>query len=148
MTILECLSNGNKSYSELSTLTEIPASTLKRQLRVMIEIGNINHDGKVYKITKSHPNGHDIAEQMVIIFQQKNMDRNFRKLPLEQKSDSILEWYMNHGLRGRIDDFFEGDTSDGTRNTLLNSIHEGFNLFLSRNKLPFNTHAKSNKVTI
>ena len=148
MTIQECLKNGNKTYTEISTMTEIPTSTLKRQIRTMVESGIINHDKKSYKLTKLPPTGYEIAEQMQIIFQQKMMDKNFRKLPSDQKSDSILDWYMEYGLRGRVDDYFEGEIADTVRSTLLNSIHEGLNLFLSRNKLSFNTDAKSNKITI
>lgn len=111
----------------------------------MYENGSITHNGERYSIPKPTPSAHEVADHMEIIYQQKNMDKMFRRHNAAKKADLILEWYMDHGIRGKIDDYFQGEKDDKVRNSLLNAIHEGFNLFLQKNKLVWDEVTKNEK---
>lgn len=129
MNILDLLSKGALSAAQLIEETEIPRTTLLRLLDSLIEEGSVVQDGKLFKLAKLAPTSHEISNDLEIIYQQKLMDRVFRRKDSIDKSDEVLQWYMDFQLKNKIEDYKE--------QTLIDRIHEGWNMFMKKHSLDY-----------
>lgn len=129
MNITDILSKGALTAAQLIEETEIPRTTLLRLLDTLIEEGNVVQDGKLYKLAKIAPSAHEILNDLEIIYQQKLMDRVFRRKDSSNKSDEVLQWYIDFQLKNKIEDYNE--------KILMDRIHEGWSMFMKKHSLDY-----------
>jgi hypothetical protein len=127
--ILELLETGDKTTQEMLELSEIPKSTLYRSISTLVDEGTISKVGDKYRIAKHPPSPREIADDMEIIFQQKMMDKSYRRRDIYSKADQVIDWYMEFQLKGKIDDY--------SFDKLLDNIHKGWNYFMSKHHLDY-----------
>ena len=127
--LLKLISESSKTAKELESLTDSSLPTIYRNLQSLVEAGLIYKQGDTYRSYRELPSSEQIKDDMEIIYQQKLMDRNFRKLNIYQKSNSVLEWYMDYQLKGKVTDY--------NWDKLMDIIHKGWNTFMITNKLDY-----------
>lgn len=128
MTITEILKTGPASPSDLMEQTGMSRSAFYRNLNTLLQQGTIKkHSNGNLAIAKIPPSPWEIMEKMEIIFQQKGMDKNYRRKSNDDKADDVLVHYMDYILKGLISDYNE--------EVLQKVIFDGYTLFIQRNAL-------------
>ena len=110
---------------DLEEITDIPKTTLHRNLKSLVDNKMIKYEDTFYIKLKPVPNVAEIYDTMNTFHQQKLMDWKYRKLKKQEKIDYILNWYIDKGIKHKISEYHEHTLETNiliAYNTLKNSI--------------------------
>lgn len=109
-TIIQYIQEGYNTTSKLEEVMDSSIATIKRTLTDLVESGGIVREGSgpstFYRVLKATPQPIEIIDKIRMVHQQKSMDRNYRKLDRDMKSDLLLSWYINN-FPGKVEDYDE-----------------------------------------
>lgn len=108
--IVKLISEGLNTISKLNEKTQIPTSTLQRNVKELCDDGLIIKEGEgkntTYRLLKPTPHHDEIFSKMLIFHQQKTMDKVYRNLSIQDKLDTVLQHYINN-FSGKVSDYDE-----------------------------------------
>jgi len=92
---------------KLMTMTNIPKTTLYRQLDKLVEQGDVINDGGVYRKLRNTPTVGELYDKMMTYHQQQLMDWKYRRRPKDTQSDLTLQWIIDSPtvLKGKLDEY-------------------------------------------
>jgi len=109
-TIIQYIQEGHNTTPKLESVMGENARTIQRLLSDLVESGGIVREGSgpstYYRILKNTPHPIEILEKMRLLHQQKSMQKDYRRLDKETKSDIVLSWYIE-SFPGRVEDYNE-----------------------------------------
>jgi len=109
-TITQLILEGYNTTGKLEEVMKESNRTIQRLLSDLVESGGIVREGSgpstFYRVLKATPQPMEIIDKMRLVHQQKSMDRNYRKLDREIKSDLLLTWYIDN-FPGMVEDYDE-----------------------------------------
>ena len=109
-TIIQYIQEGHNTTPKLESVMGENARTIQRLLSDLVESGGIVREGSgpstYYRILKNTPHPIEILEKMRLFHQQKSMQKDYRRLDKETKSDIVLSWYIE-SFPGRVEDYNE-----------------------------------------
>lgn len=108
--LIDYIKEGYNTSSKLHSVTNIPLSTLKRNLESLVTESRILREGNgpstTYRILKPTPHPDEIFSKMMIYHQQKTMDKKYRTLSIQDKLDIVLQHYIDN-FSGKVSDYDE-----------------------------------------